>query len=511
MVLVDFFAALAILLLALWVFRRDARARRRAEEALARVSRENELILSAAGDGIYRIDSQGSIIFLNPAASRMLGWSLPEIEGQNAHELFHHSRADGSPFSTSECPIFSTSRDGSVRHVPADLFWRKDGSSFDVEYISAPILEGDTPNGAVVTFRDISARRETELALQDANEKLSAWVHELHQRTSEITQLGELGELLHTCVNAEEAYPIIARACEKLFPEETGALCVLAASRNLADAVAVWGDSGHGERVFPPEQCWALRRGRIHLIDGPKAGPLCQHVTETPAGGSICVPMMAQGEAMGILHLQRASEGAGWSDSKQKLAVTVADHVGLALANIQLRESLRIQSIRDSLTGLFNRRYMEESLERELRRAARQHRPLGIIMLDVDYFKRFNDTFGHEAGDTLLREVGQFLQSRTRGEDIACRYGGEEFTLILPDATMDITRQRAEQIRNEVRHLNLNHRGNPLGSISVSAGVAVFPRHGMEVADLLRSADRALYEAKSEGRDCVRLAVTVEA
>ena len=286
---------------------------------------------------------------------------------------------------------------------------------------------------------------------------LTGWLSELEKRTRETTLLNEMGDLLQTCVAAEEAYAVIARFAHQLFPTESGALCVLNASQNLVEAVAVWGESLACERVFAPEECWAVRRGQLHAVDDPASGLICQYLGEQVPVGYLCVPMMGQGEALGVLHLLcgNASNGPvnGLSEAKRRLAVTAAGQ--LALANLRLRETLRMQSIRDPLTGLYNRRYMEESLARELRRAARNRRRLGIMMLDLDHFKRFNDTHGHEAGDTLLRELGEFLRTRTRREDIACRYGGEEFVLVLPDATVQVTQQRGERLRDEFKRLNV--------------------------------------------------------
>jgi diguanylate cyclase (GGDEF)-like protein len=175
-------------------------------------------------------------------------------------------------------------------------------------------------------------------------------------------------------------------------------------------------------------------------------------------------------------------------------------------ANLRLQKTLRVQAVRDPLTRLFNRRYLEETFERELRRAERTRKPLGVIMLDLDHFKVFNDTFGHAAGDALLRVVGQFLLSRSRREDVACRYGGEEFVLIFPDAPLETTTRRAEQLREEARSLQVQHHGHPLGNVTISAGVAAFPEHGSTAATLLRAADEALYRAKTEGRDRVEVA-----
>jgi diguanylate cyclase (GGDEF)-like protein/PAS domain S-box-containing protein len=167
---------------------------------------------------------------------------------------------------------------------------------------------------------------------------------------------------------------------------------------------------------------------------------------------------------------------------------------------------LREQSVRDHLTGLFNRRYMEETLERELLRAARKQLSLGIIMLDVDNLKRFNDTWGHAAGDEALRELGSLLLRQVRGEDIVCRYGGDEFILILPDATLEVTRERAEWICELARQFHLEFEGQRLTALTLSLGVATFPEHGEMSAAVLRAVDAALYHAKREGRSRVVVA-----
>jgi diguanylate cyclase (GGDEF)-like protein len=211
---------------------------------------------------------------------------------------------------------------------------------------------------------------------------------------------------------------------------------------------------------------------------------------------------MAQGETLWLLYLC-FEDKEKLTESKRQLAITVAEHISLAVANLQLRETLQHQSIRDPLTGLFNRRYMEESLEREINRAQRKQQPLGIIMIDVDHFKRFNDRFGHEAGDIVLQTLGVFLRHSIRESDIACRYGGEELMLILPESPLEETMRRAEQIREGIKSLKLEHRQLSLGEITASMGVACFPEHGMTKESIIWAADVALYKAKAEGRDRV--------
>jgi GAF domain-containing protein len=260
-------------------------------------------------------------------------------------------------------------------------------------------------------------RRNHELEVQTQEVRRSN--EEIRERTHDITLLNELGDLLQMCVSFEEASSVITRMGPHLFANTAGALYLISASRNLVERAAGWGDHDRTE-VFVPEECWALRRGREHLVTEEGTAPRCAHLTSDSGGTYLCIPLVAQGEALGLLHLSTANSEAAWqSGSGQRLARTVADAIGLALSNIKLREKLLFQSIRDPLTGLFNRRYLEETLERELSRAVRNNTSIGLIMFDVDHFKRFNDTFGHEAGDLVLKEFGPLIKEHHRLEDIA--------------------------------------------------------------------------------------------
>ena len=216
--------------------------------------------------------------------------------------------------------------------------------------------------------------------------------------------------------------------------------------------------------------------------------------------------MIAEGEALGVLHLRYESDRGQTRESDRVLAVTVADQIALALANLRLHHSLREQSIRDPLTGLYNRRYMEDSLERELRRGERHGTPVAVVVMDLDHFKDINDTLGHEAGDAFLAAFGEFLRTHTRMEDIACRYGGEEFVLIMPGASLDDASARATQLREAAGRLTIGHRGGTLGPVTLSLGIAVFPDHGTTERSILRAADASLYRAKQRGRDRVEIA-----
>jgi diguanylate cyclase (GGDEF)-like protein len=276
-------------------------------------------------------------------------------------------------------------------------------------------------------------------------------------------------------------------------------------ARRLVEAVTTWGEGPIGERVFGLEDCWALRNGRPHWVEGAVAGGVCKHTGSSPMAGYACLPMMAQGEIHGILHLRTDLPGP-LDASRRKLASAFGEQVALSLANIHLRETLHRQAIHDPLTGLYNRRYLEDALDREMRRATRKGVPVGILMLDLDRFKLYNDTHGHVAGDALLRAFGAYLQGNIRVEDIACRYGGEEFAIILPDVGLEKALERAEHIREGAPGIPVMLDGRRLEAATISIGVAALPTHGTSPEAVLRAADAALYAAKAEGRNCVKAA-----
>ena len=357
----------------------------------------------------------------------------------------------------------------------------------------------------------LGAQRETEAQLR----------RQLLARARQLALLNEMGDLLQASLDVDEAYRIVAQSAHHLFPGTRGMLAV-PTQANLLESAATWGEPRRGEDppIFAAKDCWALRRGQAHWVAGSHSAPICRHVDADYLTPYLCVPLIAQGEMLGVLHLavdpqhvisetaleDNASDHA-LSENQRELAITTGKELALSLANVQLREVLREQSIRDPLTGLYNRRYMSESLRRELYRAVRHGQPCGLILLDIDHFKRFNDTFGHEAGDLVLRELARLLETRSRREDLVCRYGGEEIVLVLPGAPLERVAERAEALRTEVKQLALVHKGRPLGEISISLGVAAFPEHGAEEDDLLRAADVALYRAKELGRDRVERAV----
>jgi diguanylate cyclase (GGDEF)-like protein/PAS domain S-box-containing protein len=381
--------------------------------------------------------------------------------------------------------------------------------------------------GLVGISRDITKQKETEAELQKTNTKLIQGIAALEQSTLETERLSEMVDLLQACPNTEEACVVISDQMNKFFPEDSGILYLFHSSRNILDRAASWGSVLPDTLVFKPDECWGLRRGKMHIVEADKSNAdhpeinktlICPHIVPDGLADYLCVPLVAQGEALGLLHL-RHKEGPvtideqgniveWYGQTKRQRIQSIVDSLSLSLANLKLQSTLRQQSIRDPLTGMYNRRYMEVTLEREVMRAARTNENVGVIMLDIDHFKEFNDTFGHQAGDVLLQSLGHFFLSHVRGDDVACRYGGEEFLLLLPGSTVEETRQRAEEMREKVHFMNVDFKGQALGKITLSFGVSAFPNHGITPDILIQTADQALYLAKTKGRDQVVVART---
>jgi diguanylate cyclase (GGDEF)-like protein/PAS domain S-box-containing protein len=461
--------------------------------------RESEIglqtILDHVQTGVLLIDPAIHVIVdANPVAVEMIGAPKDQIVGSVCHKFICSKEAGQCPITDLHEPIDNSER----------ILLRADGTSRWVIKTVVPVsLKGK--EYLLESFVDITERRQWEEAVQTTNDKLQVLVAQVEEQNSTMTLANEMGDMMQACQASEEAYGAIGYFMPKFFPGDSGALYLLNNSRNLFEAVATWGQTPPAIPVFAPDDCWSVRRGRLHKVDNPREALLCRHLSSSCSDGYLCVPLMAQGETLGVLHLESGPRPGGQAASvavpKEQLAVTVAEDMALALANLRLRETLRGQAIRDPLTGLFNRRYMEETLDRELKRSTRTHSPVAVIMMDLDHFKDYNDTFGHNSGDELLSALGNLVKSEIRGEDIACRYGGEEFLLIIPGTSMEVALERAEILRLAVREMHVPHNG--LKPITLSLGVAVYPVHGSTGLDLILAADAALYRAKRAGRDRV--------
>ena len=452
-------------------------------------------------DAIAVIDRHGRITQMNAQVESIFGYSRNELQDKPVEFLMperfrerHVKHITGYIADPRMRPM----------GVGLELFGqRKDKSEFPVDIMLSPMT---TESGSMViaVVRDVTGPKQATESARKTNEELMALVAELQRRESEMQALISMDDLLQSCTAQDEAYKVVGLAAGELFDGQTGCLAVLHASGQYLEMVARWGERPLGQPIFPLEDCWALRRGQLHEVTDPQTGLLCRHFVSQPETSYLCVPLTVQGETLGVFCLVGApAKRSHHQVSQLQLAVTVSEAIKLSLSNLKLREELRAEAIHDPLTGLFNRRYLEETLPRELHRAQRAHSPLCVAMLDLDNFKRFNDTYGHDAGDSLLRELGRLLLGKLRKSDISCRYGGEEFVLVLPDSSAADAKQRMEQIRAQIKELQIPHGEQQLRAITVSAGVAQAEDPAPNPSQLLRAADTALYAAKNAGRDRV--------
>jgi diguanylate cyclase (GGDEF)-like protein len=353
----------------------------------------------------------------------------------------------------------------------------------------------------IVAHREMASRAVFRTQLKRTNAQLEERIAQQERRATELELLSGLGEQLQVCSNLDESRPVITSYLPILFPSSQGAVYFSRESDDSPELLSDWGFPTASPRVVESSECLGMKSGRMHHSGPGRPSIPCSHVSD-PARSSICVPMHGDGESLGVLHLVFPIGEA----PDEQLGKSVTEQLSLCLSNIRLRETLRLRAIRDPLTGLYNRRYLEESLSREVQRAARQRSTFAVVMVDVDHFKAFNDTFGHAAGDVVLKALAELMQSHVRQEDVVCRFGGEEFTLLLTDTSLEAARDRLEELRAKVKELGLEHDGTNLGRVTISAGLSAYPQHGQTLDKLISVADRMVYRAKLEGRDRIVLA-----
>ncbi len=471
-------------------------AQKSAQDALRDSEERLQRVLEGANDGFWDWNiSTGEVLFSRRWAE-MLGYDLAEIEPHiRTWEKLAHP--DDLPRCTAALQAHFAGE--TPRYYCEHRMRTKSGAwcwIMDRGKVTARDAQGQ-PLRMAGTHTDISERRRVEEALRVS-------LAEVKSHDVRMIDLNRMNDLLLSCETREEAYQIIARSAGRLFAGSGGLAIIREGVAPELRVVAIWGDANNLPETFPLGHCWALRRGEIHEITHAAQSAHCWHFFRPPQSAYFCVPLTVRGETHGLLHV---SAGEAQTEAQLKelrtLVITVSESIKLALSNIKLQEALREQAIRDPLTGLFNRRYLDETLPRELHRCRRQGEPLAAAMLDVDHFKRFNDSYGHEAGDAALRSLGDLLKRSLRASDIACRYGGEELTVILPGSTLNDAQARLDSLRRAIMQLRLSHQGAALPAITLSIGVAAAGEREVDAAALLARADAALYQAKAGGRNRV--------
>ncbi|CDT98057.1 conserved hypothetical protein [Vibrio coralliirubri] len=345
-----------------------------------------------------------------------------------------------------------------------------------------------------VSNRQIVHRVEEEQKKQDER---------IRQRTHEIELMHRLANMLAACNNMVEAQQIVSDILPRILGNVNGSVSLMRASRNQLITQLDWGETWPGSASFAPEECWSLRKGRAHQSNDDFHSLTCGHMHEMENNQTLCIPLTAHGNTIGIMHLYFGVGDIKIDPITEQLAFSVSEHLGLALANLSLQEKLRSQALSDPLTGLFNRRFFEQKLEEHSMNSATSEQPLSLLMLDLDHFKRFNDNFGHDAGDFVLKEISALLKQSVSEDEIACRLGGEELAVLLPHYSMQEATEFGQTLCDTVRSMHLEHKGLSLGQLGVSIGVATYPKPASDTESLVKMADNALYMAKDMGRSRV--------
>ncbi|MBL8473032.1 MAG: diguanylate cyclase [Rhodocyclaceae bacterium] len=468
-----------------------------AQASLRAGERRYRDIVETAEEGVWVIDEHNVTRLVNAKFAQMLRYSADSMLGR---PIFDFMDEEGR-----EIALHNVERRrAGVREQHEFKLYRSDGSALWVEMATGPIVdESGAYRGAVAMVTDITERRRARKELSEANEQLSRTVQELQARERETRLVARLSDLMQSCESPAEAFRVIENCAAELFAPVAGSLAVRTSDAGMLATVARWHDSLSAPAVFTESECWAVRRGQTHYSEGVRGvGAVCAHCRESSETGGMCIPLMVQGELLGVVTLQN---GVMSVTSVERAAELFSETIKLGLWNLRLRVLLREQATRDALTGLFNRRYLDDALPRELHRCLRSGEQLAVAMLDIDHFKRFNDTYGHEAGDSVLKAVAGVVQDSLRKSDIACRYGGEEIACVLPDSAIEDAHERFEAIRRDIAALRLSSGGRLLEPITVSVGLAQCPAHGRDRDSLMRAADSALYRAKESGRDRICL------
>lgn len=347
---------------------------------------------------------------------------------------------------------------------------------------------------AIRVFRENGLERQRLEAERDADWRVRDMLARMTQR-------------LQGCESTADLCDVVTLFAPKIAPTLAGRLYILDGPNGRLACSAAWLDPQGSSAAFLPDDCWALRRGQVHLPGGASMDVPCKHVSPKAAMATMCVPLTAQGETMGLLALENMA-GEGAADASLAIYIELmSETLGLALANLNLREALHAKALTDPLTGLRNRHELDGTLRRMAADASAKGNSLGVLMIDIDRFKKLNDAHGHDAGDLVIRAVADAVAGAAGREGAAFRYGGEEFLLLLPDRDEAGALDVAEGIERSLEDLHLNHGGSAIGPVTVSMGLALYPQHG-QPQSLVATADAALYRAKEQGRNRVVVAAS---
>jgi diguanylate cyclase (GGDEF)-like protein/PAS domain S-box-containing protein len=452
-------------------------------------------LFEAAQEGILILDAQtGKIEDANPFMEDLVGYPHAELVGKNLLEIGLFKDRSAIQLMYQQLIV-----NGYVQYEDLPLL-TKTGGKREVGLVSNIYLV-DHRRVIQCNIRDITALKEAEIIAKKAHDELVDTLAELQTHDIELRSLYKMNELLQSCNSQEEAFQVIRMLGSELFPKQKGCLAILRLPSQFLEVVVCWGNTDFFESSFMLDDCWALRRGQNHIVENPQTGMICHHFSKPIESGYICVPLMVQGEILGMVCITCPDEKH--QQRQQQMAIIIGDAIKLSLSNLRLREKLSEQALTDQLTGLGNRRYLEDNMPRELARMLRLKTSVCVAMLDLDHFKNFNDMHGHDTGDMFLSKLGELLRENLRQSDIICRYGGEEFVIVLIDTSSEEIRVRLEKIQKMVKEIHIQKDKERIAGVTVSIGLVEAHDSDWNTSRLLREADEALYAAKRAGRDCI--------
>lgn len=454
-----------------------------------------QLIAENSTDPIAILDAQARMEWVNTAYEQATGYAFDECVGKTPGDLLTGPKTDRG---TLRDLMRAGSEKRSMRCEVQQ--YRKSGEVYWAEIILTPILnERSDVTHYLVFARDVTERRTLEHDRQVARENE-------RRRQAERRVLSKTTEWLYAARSLDDLYNVVECCAPKLMPRSSGALYIYSNSRDVLDLAIGWGDSPPPDYI-EPDDCWALRRGRAYHYGTEDIEFPCGHYHED-VSSSFCLPLLAHGETIGMLWCHSDAIDAAEDDHHSRywdVALMLAEQVSLTIANVRLRQELQDRSIKDSLTGLWNRRYFLDCLRREKARADSNELGFALISIDIDHFKRFNDHHGHDAGDLVLRRVTAELVSSAGSAGMVCRVGGEELAVICPDLNEEAAMTLAHRLHNAIKRVEIIYQGEILPCVTFSAGVATYPSDHSSIDEVMRNADNALYQAKRAGRDRVVL------
>lgn len=491
---------------------RKTKSRRRMCGRSSPIDNIRDAILASMEQGVIVWGPDATCLYFSSRLHGVLEHAGHELKlGMSRHEFFANAIARGE---------FNAERAEAIEAMCA----RSEAFTYDRTLPSGRIVattaRPSAGGGYVVTFTDVTSARKlvaelagAKKAAEEAEERIKTALAFEQKRQHQMQMLSLLGEWLQSCKTLDELYTIVSAHMVKLLPGSAGELYIYSNSRDVLDGACSWNEATPLDHIHA-DDCWSLRRGRSYVFGAGEVEFVCTHVAEQQwearGKGYFCIPIIAHGDTVGLMHVKvphdhtkPCNDDFSSLTAMRMFAIQCAEQISLAVANVKLRDQLRDQSIRDSLTGLYNRRYLLDNMRREIGRAVKKGKPLSIISFDADHFKRLNDNHGHDAGDAVLRSLGEIMRKTFNSDEVNCRFGGEEFMIMLPETDKEIACRRAEDLRLAVEALAIRYGDHNLPRVTISLGVATLPENGGDPQTLISAADAALYRAKGEGRNRV--------